>query len=338
MSDLVTLVPKFVARHYACGAVNSVVSNPGSGFSGAELFRIETATGCFALRGWEASAERRRRLEESTAVICFAASKGCDALLSIPQLTRGGERLAEEAGYLWQLSHWLPGQPDFNSFPSLARLQVALAGLAQFHQATLGLRTRRGVCNAIPCRLVECRAIANYLELLKDPIQREPNPQLQQVAWELWQRVAFCSPGLFDRGQPLGRLEFALRPVLGDIWHDNLIFEGERLSGFVDYTAIQDDAVSVDLARLLGSLRLNGEGPWQAGLAAYQAVSPLSADEQKIIPWLHESGLVLGGLNWLKWIFVHRHEFPRADAVLQRMQELSRQLLELASAETSWRC
>jgi hypothetical protein len=91
--------------------------------------------------------------------------------------------------------------------------------------------------------------------------------------------------------------------------------------------------MSVDLARLLGSLRLGGETPWEAGLAAYQSVSPLSLEEQKIIPWLHESGLVLGGLNWLKWIFVHRREFSRPAAVLQRMRELSRLLLELASAE-----
>lgn len=336
MSALVKLIPRIIDRHYACGEVTAIVANPGSGFSGAELFRVETPAGTYALRGWEASPEQWKRLEESAAVIRFAAAQGCDGWLSLPQVTRGQDFLAEEAGYLWQLSRWLPGQPDFNQAPSLKRLQGALAGLAQFHQATLRMRTRSGVCNAIPCRLVECRAVANYLELLREPIQREPNPELQRVAWELWQRVALCSPGLFARGQPLGRLEFAVRPILGDVWHDNLIFEGERFSGFVDYTAVQDDAVSVDLARLLGSLRLEGKVPWEAGLEAYQAVVPLSADEQKIIPWLHESGLVLGGLNWLKWIFVHRYEFPRPAAVLQRMRELSRQLLDLASAEADW--
>lgn len=336
MSDLVTLIPRLVARHFACGEVRGVGANPGCGFSGAELFRIETPMGVYALRGWEANPERRKRLEESTAVIRFAAAQGCAGWLSAPLVTRGQALLAEDAGQLWQLSPWLPGQPDFNQAPSLERLQGALAALARFHQATLRMRTRQGVCNAIPCRLVECRAVANYLELLREPIQREPNPELLQVAWELWQRVALCSPQLFERGQPLGRLEFALRPILGDVWHDNLIFEGERFSGFVDYTAVQDDAVSVDLARLVGSLRLEGKVPWEAGLEAYQAVSPLSADEQKIIPWLHESGLVLGGLNWLKWIFVHRSQFPQPAAVLQRMRELSRQLLDLASAEADW--
>lgn len=333
MSDLVALVPRLVAQHYACGEVSSIVANPGSGFSGAELFRVHTTAGVYALRSWEASGEQRKRLEASLAVIRHAAAQGCESFLSVPISTRRRAWIAEDAGRLWQLSRWLDGQPDFNRAPSLERLQAVLLALARFHQATGRLRKRLGGCNAIPCRLVECRAVANYLDLLREPIQRESNPELQQVAWELWQRVSFRSPGLFERGQPLGRLEFTIRPILGDVWHDNLIFADSGFSGFVDYTAIQDDAVSVDLARLLGSLRLGGETPWEAGLAAYQSVSPLSLEEQKIIPWLHESGLVLGGLNWLKWIFVHRREFSRPAAVLQRMRELSRLLLELASAE-----
>lgn len=329
MSDLAPLIPRLVAEHYACGEVTAVAPNPGSGFSGAELFQVETSVGRYALRGWESCPERSTRLEESTAVICFAAAHGCSSFLSLPLATRRGAWMAEEAGQVWQLSRWLEGKPDFNQAPSLERLQGAVGALARFHLAVKRFRQRPGVCNAIPCRLVECRALANYLELLQEPIQRESNPDLQRVAWELWQRVSFRSPGLFERGQPLGRLQFVVHPVLGDVWHDNLIFSAERFSGFVDYTAIHDDAAVVDLVRLVGSLRLDGEVPWEAALAAYEAIEPLSADERKIIPWLYESGLVLGGLNWLKWIFVHRREFLQPAAVLQRMQELSRQLLEL---------
>ncbi len=321
-----------LAEHYACGEVLAVLANPGTGFSDAELYRVETARATWALRSWEASPERCRRLEEVLAVIRFAGAGGCEDWLALPQTTRRGEWLVEQNGRLWQLSQWLEGQADFNQAPSSTRLQEVMTALARFHQVTARLRLRSGVCNAIPCRLVECRAVADYLKILEEPIQREPNPRLQQVAWELWQRIAFQSTGLFDRGQPLGRLSCRLLPIFGDVWHDNLIFSGERFSGFIDYTAVHDDAAAVDLARLLGSLEWEGQIPWEAGLAAYESVQPLSEDEKKIIPWLHESGLVLGGLNWLKWNFVHRIGFPHPEAVLRRMQEVSRQLLSLASA------
>ena len=134
---------------------------------------------------------------------------------------------------------------------------------------------------------------------------------------------------MFERGQPLGQLTFLIRPVLGDLWRENVLFTKENFSGFVDYTAIRTDAVSIDLARLLGSLRWEGRIPWKAGLAAYEEVAPLTSEEKKILPWLHESGLVLGGLNWLQWIFVHRIKFLHPQAALRRMQEVSRQLLEL---------
>lgn len=333
MAEKRALIQRLLREHYACGEPRAITSNPGIGFSGAELYRIETSLGRYALRGWEASEEQRRRLEESAAVIRFAFANGCEDFLSAPIAGRAGESLLENSGFLWQLSRWVEGRPDFNRAPTAGKLTGALRSLAKFHQATARLQSREGVCNAIPCRLVECRAVANYLELLQEPIQREPNSELQRVAWELWQRVSFRSPGLFERGQPLGQFNFLLRPIFGDLWHDNVLFTEEKFSGFVDYTAIRLDAVSVDLARMLGSLRWNGQVPWTAGLEAYESVSPLTDDERKIIPWLHESGLVLGGLNWLKWIFVHRMTFPQPAAVLERMQEVSRQLLDLEEAQ-----
>ncbi len=327
MPDDFPTIARLLAEHFPCGEVSAVTANPGRGFSEANLYRVKADSGTFALRSWEASAERRGRLEAVFDVIRFACESGCGAFLSLPLATRQGEWLVEQQGRLWQLSRWLEGQADFNQAPSLSRLEGAVSALARFHQATARLRCRTGICNAIPCRLVECRAVANYLEILLEPIQREPNPRLQRVAWELWQRIAFQSQGLFERGQPLGRLTCRSQPIFGDAWHDNLIFDGARFSGFIDYTAVHDDAVSVDLARLLGSLQWEGRIPWDLGLTTYEAIRPLTEEEKKIIPWLHESGLVLGGLNWLKWNFVHRIEFPDPDAVLQRMQEVSRQLL-----------
>ncbi|MFM7118529.1 MAG: phosphotransferase enzyme family protein [Planctomycetota bacterium] len=329
MTETIAFIQNLLQEHYPCGELLGLVSSPGTGFSGAELFRLETSSGRYALRGWESSPEQRQRLEQAFAVIRFASEQGCGEFLSSAVPSRGGERLVEAHGRLWQLSRWLEGEPNFNAAPTANKLRGAMRSLAKFHQTTARYESRQGCCNAVPCRLVECRAVANYLQLLQDPIQRESNAELQRTAWELWQRVSFRSPGLFERGQPLGQLNFLIRPVLGDLWRENVLFDGDNFSGFVDYTAIRTDAVSVDLARLLGSLKLAGRVPWAAGIEAYEQVSPLTDDEKKILPWLHESGLVLGGLNWLQWIFVHRMQFSQPKAVLQRMREVSKQLLEL---------
>ncbi len=329
MTEPTAFIQKLLQEHFQCGELRGLVGNPGTGFSGADLYRVETATGRYALRGWESSPEQRQRLDQAFSVVQFAVEHGCSDFLSAAVPSRGGEGLVEAHGRLWQLSRWLEGETNFNVAPSAHKLRGALRSLAKFHQTMARYESRQGCCNAVPCRLVECRAVANYLQLLQEPIQREPNTELQRTAWELWQRVSFRSPGLFERGQPLGQLSFLVRPVLGDLWRENVLFGGENFSGFVDYTAIRTDAVSVDLARLLGSLKLEGRIPWEAGIAAYEEVSRLTDDEKKILPWLHESGLVLGGLNWLQWIFVHRMQFSQPKAVLQRMQEVSRQLLEL---------
>jgi Ser/Thr protein kinase RdoA (MazF antagonist) len=329
MTEKTTFFKNLLQEHYTCGELRGLVSSPGTGFSGVELFRVETSSGRYALRGWESSQEQRQRLEQAFAVTRFASEHGCGDFLSSAVPSRGGERLVESHGRLWQLSRWLEGKPDFNAAPTPNKLRGALRSLAKFHQTTARYESRQGCCNAVPCRLVECRAVANYLQLLQEPIQREPNAELQRTAWELWQRVSFRSPGLFERGQPLGKLNFLVRPVFGDLWHENVLFHGDYFSGFVDYTSIRVDAVSVDLARVLGSLKLEGRVPWAAGIEAYEEVSPLTDDEKKILPWLHESGLVLGGLNWLQWIFVHRMQFSQPKAVLQRMREVSKQLLEL---------
>ena len=293
MTEPTAFIQKLLQEHYPCGELRGLVGNPGTGFSGADLYRVETATGRYALRGWESSPEQRQRLDQAFSVVQFAVEHGCGDFLSAAVPSRGGEGLVEAHGRLWQLSRWLEGEPNFNVAPSAHKLRGALRSLAKFHQTMARYESRQGCCNAVPCRLVECRAVANYLQLLQEPIQREPNTELQRTAWELWQRVSFRSPGLFERGQPLGQLSFLVRPVLGDLWRENVLFGGENISGFVDYTAIRTDA------------------------------------EKKILPWLHESGLVLGGLNWLQWIFVHRMQFSQPKAVLQRMQEVSRQLLEL---------
>ena len=76
MTEPTAFIQKLLQEHYPCGELRGLVFNPGTGFSGADLYRVETATGRYALRGWESSLEQRQRLEQAFSVIRYAGEQG----------------------------------------------------------------------------------------------------------------------------------------------------------------------------------------------------------------------------------------------------------------------
>ena len=73
-----------------------------------------------------------------------------------------------------------------------------------------------------------------------------------------------------------------LQPCLCDVWHDHVLFDGDRVTGLVDYGAVKIDHPAVDVARLLGSLVGDDAEGWAAGLTAYREVRPFSAEEEEL--------------------------------------------------------
>jgi Ser/Thr protein kinase RdoA (MazF antagonist) len=72
-------------------------------------------------------------------------------------------------------------------------------------------------------------------------------------------------------------------------------------------------------ARLPNDALSNVALGWQAGLSAYESVRPLSPLERELVDVFDRSGLLLGGMNWLQWLFVEGRQFadlPRVHARL----------------------
>ena len=85
-------------------------------------------------------------------------------------------------------------------------------------------------------------------------------------------------------------------PVHADLFRDNVMFEGEQLSGFFDFYFAGIDSFLFDLAVCLNDWCIDWDtgahdaARCEAMLAAYQAVRPLTAAERSLLPAMARAG------------------------------------------------
>jgi Ser/Thr protein kinase RdoA (MazF antagonist) len=297
------------------------------GFSGACLWRVESSAGTSCLRAWPGHVIASR-LEELHRLMTVARGRGLP-FVPIISTASHGRTWIEYAGRLWELTQWLPGRANFFEHPSCERLTSACVALAQLHRAWQANVTasRRETCPAIERRF---EAVERWQHLLRSgwtprlPMSdADPVHPVARRAWGVlpdW--VERVRPNLASfPGSP-----WTLQPCLCDPWHDNLLFEGERLTGLVDYGAVKLDHVAVDLARLLGSLVEDDVDGWRNGLEAYRGVQPLSLHEEQLARVLDWTGTVIGVLQWLRWLYEEGRAFADRAKVAARLEMLVRRI------------
>jgi Ser/Thr protein kinase RdoA (MazF antagonist) len=81
-----------------------------------------------------------------------------------------------------------------------------------------------------------------------------------------------------------------------------VLFEGDEVSGIIDFGSLRDDDVTVDVARLLGSLVGDDGEQWTVGLDAYRRVRSFSVEEEALARALDRTGTIIGLANWLNWL------------------------------------
>jgi Ser/Thr protein kinase RdoA (MazF antagonist) len=122
-----------------------------------------------------------------------------------------------------------------------------------------------------------------------------------------------------------------LQPCLRDIWHDHVLFTGDDVTGLIDPHAARSDSVATDVARLLGSLVGDDLHGWEAGLAAYQLVRPLSFDERTLVELFDQSTVLLAGITWLDWCCLQGRTFTDRDKIASRLQMILVRMKHLAT-------
>jgi Ser/Thr protein kinase RdoA (MazF antagonist) len=292
------------------------------GFSGANLWRVDSPMGSFCLRAWPSSDPSPERLAWIHALMRSALDAGLHFVPSVLS-TSNSATWVEHASRLWDVTAWMPGQADTPDAVSPARMQSACCALAQLHTVWAGSYSHVGPCPGVQRRLDSAddwlrRIQSGWRPHFDTPVARAVHPWAER-AWDLVRAhvpdVPRALASWVERPLPL-------QPCLCDIWHDHVLFEGDSVIGLIDYGGVKVDHVAVDLARLLGSLASDNPSLRDAGLQAYRGIRPLSREEQSLVALLDQTGAVIALATWLKWLYIDGRSFEDIDSVARRLAEL----------------
>lgn len=305
------------------------------GFSGAQIWRIEAPRGSLCLRRWPGEHPSRERLQFIHDVLKHVRQQGLTTV-PVPISTREGATFVREAGKLWELAPWMPGESDYLARRSLGKLTAALAALAEFHVAAETFPRLDGGRTPSP-------GIATRLSRLESFTPERLGRLSRAVGAQEWPELADRATLLLEqfprhadsvRGLLRGAAEatVCLQPCIRDIWHGHVLYQGDLVTGLVDFGAMQYETVAGDAARLLGSMVDEQGRGWREGLAAYEAVRPLAPAERGLLDAYDRSGVLLSGMNWLVWILEEGRHFENKAGVLERIDQNLGRLLHSDSS------
>lgn len=319
--NLLDLAACEVVRRYPLSAV-PLPLGPGSGFSGARLWRITDAAGAYCLRVWPGGDLTLDRVRELHRLMALARQSGLTFVPCVLQ-TRSGATWVNHVGRLWEITAWMPGQADFHARPTLPRLEAACAALALLHAVWGKDAVTVGPCPAVFRRLDAARAWLTILDSGWVPNWTQP-PHDPVALWasRAWSQVVRRIRELPERLQPWTQRSFPLQTCHCDVWHNHVLFDGAVVSGMIDFGSVKIDHVAVDLARLLGSLVADDVVLRAAGLAAYRRLRPLTLEEEALVQVLDETGTIVGLANWLKWLYREPRRYADRAAVARKLAEL----------------
>lgn len=298
------------------------------GFSGAQLWRLDTPAGSFALKAWPPGWFTPANLAWIHTLLDQAR-----LLPWIPrmQFAEGGETFVAAHDRLWELASWMPGAADFARDPSPARLHAAMVAVARLHQTWCQTHVR------MPSTTVQRRFDAwnEWMKLLQSGwrpqfVPFDPHAAVARELWHLVQLQMAIVPRLLD---PWRTRPVPVQPCVADLWHDHILFTGSRVTGIIDFGCVKVDSVAVDLARLVGSLVEEDAPRWEEALAAYASVRSLADEERELMRVLDRVGVVLIAATWLRWLYHEGRVFETSQVVLARLETWLRRLRNQATVD-----
>jgi homoserine kinase type II len=233
-----------------------------------------------------------------------------------PIADRSGRTLQEHEGGFWELARWMPGAAEVARPPAQARLRSALAAMAAFHQR-LGVERRTGISPGLGHRH---EAVAHLLRGGFDALERAIRASRDKacpMAMRWLGLARAVAPRLSAPLREAAGRPAPLQPCLRDARPEHFLFEGDRVTGLVDFGAMGVDCVAGDLARLMGEWLDKDLTARAEALAAYERIRPLDAGEAALVDAFASSSALLIGEHWIRWHYLEHRQFEDPSAVSQ---------------------
>jgi hypothetical protein len=321
--------PREVTDAYALSGVLWKPSGTAGGFSGAQIWRAETGEGqALCLKGhppgrmaWSIlSGNVHRWMRETRLSIVPRIRWTGDGHSTVPSA-----RWDTGLCWVWELMDWMPGRADFHSSPKDRRLAAAVEAIAELHRNWAKCASSVQPVPAVARRL---RALTDWERTvalgwrphftMADGALRQP----AEIAWNILpSRVRQAIRDL----EPWLAVTAPLQPCLCDVWHDHVLFDGDRVTGIIDYAAMKIDHPAVDLARLLGSLIPDDPVRTAFALDVYQSLVPLS--HPQLVELLDRTGTVVAATHWLRSLYLDRRSYPNITEVAERLTAIVQRLV-----------
>lgn len=292
-----------------------------SGFSGAQVWRLECAARQWAARRWPENSRAERLAWIQNILLNLPES----IPIPKPLLSHSGHAFLEFDRFFWTIEPWLPGQADYWYQPSEKKLTAAMHALAQFHRATSRWATGPQPIPSITERVDALRQHAESLMIYATSIP-DAQDELASLGRELLTLAREQLPTWLSALSPLIDVETMLIPCIRDIWHDHILFTGGQVTGLIDFGAMRMDSIAVDLARLIGSLVGDNLLLRKLAVEAYCAANPFNPSDLRLVDLIDGSSQVIAGLNWIRWLYVENRTFDHPARVHERMRNILNRL------------
>jgi Ser/Thr protein kinase RdoA (MazF antagonist) len=323
--DLRAVLDRYPAIARPCAAPEPL-GNAG-GLSGSRLWRYASGRGRLVARAWPVDGPPRAAIERIHRWLGEAAGLG---FVPVPLAARDGRTLHEQGGRLWEVAPWLAGTAAPGPPPS-ARLRAGFAALAAFHQSVRSDRSH-GPSPGVRNRLHEIESLLGGGFTALDRVLGQASADPLAAPAKHWLALArWTAPRLVELLRRASGRVVALQPCLRDARPEHLLFEGDRVTGLVDFGAMAVESVAADLARLLAEWIGPARAERAEALDAYAAIRPLDESETVLIDVFEASAALLGAGHWVRWHFVEGRTFDAPGAVARGIEHGLERLARLAA-------
>lgn len=284
------------------------------GLSGSRLWRYASASGEILIRAWPEATRGRGRIETIHRWL-----RGVIELPFIPQPFPGrdGRTVQELEGVFWEATPWLPGSPDPSRPPTVERVRAAFRALGVFHDR-LSKGAVVGPSPGLRLRGEEMRRLlGGGFDAIEAELKAQTDDPCRSSALEWLGLARDTTPKALGMIERAGRLVSPLQPCLRDARPEHFLFEGDRVTGLVDFGAMDVETAAADLARLQGEwLPLpEGEALRAEGIKAYTEVAALHFNHLTIATAFEAAADVLIAERWIRWGLHERRRFDDPNAI-----------------------